>query len=229
MAKDSHPPDEAAHRAIRARLAQPPVVELPLPGRTLRLTSAWGLFSAKAIDEGTALLLGELVALPPPARALDFGCGYGALGLALAALWPDCDVELIDKDVEAVEACAANIAANGLTNAQASLSPGFRDAPPGPYDLIVSNLPAQAGNEALDAILLGAWERLRPGGSLVVVSVTGLRRYVRRRLEAVFGNYHKARQGPRHTVAQGVRAPTNDAQGVRAPTNDAQGVRAASG
>ena len=196
---------EATRRAIRERLAQPPVVEVALPGRTLRLTSAWGLFSAKGIDEGTALLLGELMALPPAPRVLDFGCGYGALGLTLAALWPEAEVALIDKDVLAVEACAGNIAAAGLTNARASLSPGFRDAPPGPYDLIVSNLPAQAGNEALDAILLGAWERLAPSGSLVVVTVNGLRRYVRRRLEAVFGNYHKARQGPRHTVAEGMR------------------------
>ena len=39
MAKDATD-GEAAHRAIRERLAQPPVVELPLPGRTLRLTSA---------------------------------------------------------------------------------------------------------------------------------------------------------------------------------------------
>ena len=196
---------EATRHAIRERLAQPPVVEVALPGRTLRLTSAWGLFSAKGIDEGTALLLGELMALPPASRVLDFGCGYGALGLALAALWPEAEVALIDKDVLAVETCAGNIAAAELTNARASLSPGFRDAPPGPYDLIVSNLPAQAGNEALDAILLGAWDRLGPSGSLVVVTVNGLRRYVRRRLEAVFGNYHKARQGPRHTVAQGVR------------------------
>ena len=179
------------------------MVEVALPGRTLRLASAWGLFSAKGIDEGTALLLGELIALPPASRVLDFGCGYGALGLTLAALWPQAEVALIDKDVLAVETCAANIEAAGLTNARASLSPGFRDAPPGPYDLIVSNLPAQAGNEALDAILLGAWERLGPSGSLVVVTVNGLRRYVRRRFEAVFGNYHKARQGPRHTVAQG--------------------------
>ena len=173
MAKEAIPHGETARQAIRERLAQPPVVEVALPGRTLRLTSAWGLFSAKGIDEGTALLLGELIALPPASRVLDFGCGYGALGLTLAALWPDAEVALIDKDVLAVETCALNIEAAGLTNARASLSPGFRDAPPGPYDLIVSNLPAQAGNEALDAILLGAWERLGPSGSLVVVTVNG--------------------------------------------------------
>ena len=112
---------------------------------------------------------------------------------------------LIDKDLIAVEAAQRNISDNALANARALLSPGFRDAPPGPYDLIVSNLPAQAGNEALDDVLVDAWERLSPGGSLVVVSVSGLRRFIRRRMEAIFGNYHKARQGPRHVVAQAVR------------------------
>ena len=85
------------------------------------------------------------------------------------------------------------------------LSPGFRDAPAGPYDLIISNLPAQAGNEALDEILLDAYEQLRPGGSLVVVVVAGLRRYLRRRLEELYGNYNKAKQGPRHVVGEAMR------------------------
>lgn len=195
----------AEQRAIRERLNAPPIIEMDLPTRSLRLTSAWGLFSAKGVDEGTAMLLNELALLPPPARVLDLGCGYGALGLALAALWPEAEVILLDKDVLAVETCARNIAENELDNARALLSPGFRDAPTGPYDLIVSNLPAQAGNEALDEILLDAWERLAPGGSLVVVTVNGLRRYMRRRLQAIFGNAHKAHQGPRHTVSQGVR------------------------
>lgn len=192
--------------ALRRRLADPPLIEMDLPGHPLRLTSAWGLFSAKGIDEGTALLLNELALLPPQPRVLDFGCGYGALGLALAALWPEADVVLLDKDVLAVETTQRNIDANGIGNARAVLSPGFRDAPEGPYDLIVANLPAQAGNEALDEILADAWERLAPGGSLVVVAVNGLRRYLRRRLEAIFGDYRKARQGQRHTVAQAMRA-----------------------
>lgn len=211
-----HDPGAAERESIRRHLATPPVIEMDLPGRPLQVTSAWGLFSAKGIDEGTALLLNELVLLPPRDRVLDFGCGYGALGLALAALWPDANVVLLDKDVLAVETAQSNIAQNELANARAVLSPGFRDAPDGPYDLIVANLPAQAGNEALDEILINAWERIAPGGSLVVVAVNGLRRYLRRRLEAIFGDYHKARQGPRHTIAQAIRAADTTASEAKA-------------
>ncbi len=199
-------PSPAQERAaVRAHLADLPIVRVEVDDRRLALTSAWGLFSPREVDGGTALLLRELAALPPQGQVLDWGCGYGVLGLALAAGWPQARVTLVDKDVVAVEAARANIAATGLRNAEAWLSPGLRDAPPGPYDLIVSNVPAQAGNEALDQILLDAYDHLQPGGSLVVVSVNGLRRYLQRRMLAIFGAYHKAHQGPHHTVAQAVR------------------------
>lgn len=153
------------------------------------------------------MLLEELAALPPPDRVLDLGCGNGAVGLALAQGWPKSTVELVDKDIVAVETSQANAERNALPNATVRLSAGFRDVPPAPFDLIVSNLPAQAGNEALDELLLGAHDCLRPGGTLVIVTVQGLKRYIRRRLEAIFGDYHKAREGARHVVAEATRQP----------------------
>lgn len=196
---------EVLRRATRAHLAKAPQVEIDIEGRPLRLQSAWGLFSARAVDEGTGLLLRELQALEPPQRVLDFGCGYGAIGLTLAALWPQTAVVLADKDILAVEAVRANIKRNKLANAEVVLSPGFRDIPAGLYDLIVSNLPAQAGNDALDEILVDAYDQLRPGGSLVVVVVSGLRRYMQRRLGELYGNFNKAKQGSRHVVCEAVR------------------------
>ena len=199
-------PDPFPERSdLRAHLQSPPLFTIQVDGAPLTIVSAWGLFSAKQIDEGTALLLQELRALPPQGHVLDLGCGYGALGLVLAKAWPQSRVVLADKDLLAVEAAQANIDRNGLTNARALLSPGFRDVPAGPYDLIVANLPAQAGNEAIDELLLGAYDHLAPGGTIVVVTVLGLRRFLKRRLLAIFGNYHKAKQGARHAVAEATR------------------------
>jgi 16S rRNA G1207 methylase RsmC len=194
---------------LRASLASPPEIEVDVGPRTLHLVSAWGLFSARGIDEGTALLLKEVVAMPPPSTVLDLGCGYGAIGLTLAALWPDATVVCVDKDLLAVETTQANIERNDLSNATAVLSPGFRDAPEGPYNVIVSNLPAQAGNEAIDQLLLEAYEHLAEDGSLIVVTVVGLKRYIKRRLQELFGNYHKVKQGARHIVSETYRAPTD--------------------
>ncbi len=97
------------------------------------------------------------------------------------------------------------------------LSSGFREIPAGPYDLITSNLPAQAGNEALDEILLDAHDELRPDGSLVIVVVNGLRRYLRRRLSELYGNFNKVKQGPRHVVCEAVRPVPGNSYGIPPP------------
>src|SRR5690554_5532873 len=65
------------------------------------------VFSTQRIDEGTLLLL-ENLAAGSPNRILDVGCGYGALGLPIAARWPQADVELIDRDLVAVHWSAEN-------------------------------------------------------------------------------------------------------------------------
>ena len=198
---------------LRGKLARQPQIEYDAGGRTLRFETRHGLFSARAVDGGTALLLRELESVPAQERVLDFGCGYGAIGLALAARWPDARVTLVDSDIRAVEAACANIAANDLTNARALLSPGLRDVGESPFNLIAANLPAQAGNDALDEILLEAHDHLVEGGALALVVVNGLRRYVARRLEMIFGDAHKAHQSKRHTVLEAHKAthkPTAD-------------------
>ncbi|MBI4603932.1 MAG: methyltransferase, partial [Planctomycetes bacterium] len=56
-------------------------------GATLRLEAPRSLFSTAYVDPGTRLLL-ETLPERGPASFLDLGCGYGALGLAVAARYP---------------------------------------------------------------------------------------------------------------------------------------------
>ncbi len=192
--------------SLRESIARQPTIQHDTGAGILTLRTRHGLFSARAIDAGSALLLRELEPVPAQPRVLDLGCGYGAIGLTLASRWPTAAVTLVDTDVRAVEAARENIESNRLANAQAVLSPGLRDVDAGSLDLIVSNLPAQAGNDALDEILLEAHDHLADGGTLVVVVVNGLRRAVQRRLELIFGDANKAHQGHRHTVLEAARA-----------------------
>ncbi len=198
--------------ALREHLARQPVVVIEAGERTLELTTRHGLFSARAIDEGTALLLRQLDDLSPLQRVLDLGCGYGAIGLSLAARWPTSQVDMVDTDIRAVEAAADNIKRNRLDNASATLSDGIREiqANAATYDLVVSNLPAQAGNDAIDQLLLDAYDALKDGGSLALVAVNGLRRYLQRRLADIFGKgqVRKVHQGPRHTVLEAAKLST---------------------
>jgi 16S rRNA G1207 methylase RsmC len=172
-----------------------------LRGAELTFHATWGLFSPKAIDEGTGLLISQLD-VQPHERALDLGCGYGALGLTIAKLAPRGKVDLVDKDFVAVEYAARNAQLNGLSNTTCYLSNGFNQVPAGrTYDLIVSNLPAKIGAEQLSIFLEDAHAHLNPGGRLYVVTISGLKEFIKRHLASTFGNYRKLKQSKTYTAA----------------------------
>ena len=69
------------------------------------------------------------------------------------------------------------------------------------FDLIASNIPAKVGKEALSLYLHDAREHLSSGGRFYVVTVNGLRQFMKRNLNEAFGNYDKLKQGAHYTVA----------------------------
>jgi 16S rRNA G1207 methylase RsmC len=165
----------------------------------LSFRSTWGLFSPREIDAGTRLLL-EHLDVARDADCLDLGCGYGALGVALARLAPEGETWLVDKDFVAVEYAKKNARQNRAANVVVRLSNGFSHVDRR-FDLIVANLPAKTGKELLYLLLCDARAHLAPGGRLYVVTISGLRRFIERNMNEVFGNYRKLKQGRSHTVA----------------------------
>ena len=202
------PADTEAREAWRERVeAYRAGVEFDatLRGHSLRFSSTWGLFSPREVDAGTQLLLEE-IEVAPAADCFDLGCGYGPIGLTLASLAPDGTTLMVDRDYVAVEYANRNAEANGVTNARALLSNGFAEVPPEcRFDLVATNLPAKVGNEMTSILFGDAHDRLRPGGQFVLVTLSGMRKYVQRALEETFGNYEKLRQGRQHTVHRAVR------------------------
>ncbi len=188
-----------------AELRSPIRFDAELAGRRLRLESTWGLFSPREIDAGTALMLRH-VEVAEDAHCLDLGCGYGPIGCTLAALAPQGRTLMVDKDFVAVDFARRNAALNGLTNAEAQLSNGFEQIDPTRcFDLVASNIPAKVGKELLALMLHDARARLSHGGRLYVVTINGLREFMKRNLREVFGNYDKLKQGPHYTVAMAER------------------------
>ena len=182
------------------KLREDIVFEAQVRGQSLRFHSTWGLFNPKGVDAGSRLLI-ERIAAAPDATCLDLGCGFGPIGLALARLCPQGMVHMVDRDFVAVDYARKNAEVNGLTNCRVYLSNGFSQVPPMRFDTIASNLPAKAGNEMLSLIMHGAREHLRPGGSFYVVTIAGLKDYVKRTFGEVFGNYEKVKQGKTHLVS----------------------------
>jgi len=120
----------------------------------LSLDVPWDVFSSQAIDEGTLLLLRNLPA-GEPRSVLDLGCGYGALGLPIAARWPSARCVLIDRDLLAVAAAAHNARALGLRNAEARPGLGYREVAGERFDWVVCNVPARIGPRAIRHLLEG--------------------------------------------------------------------------
>jgi 16S rRNA (guanine1207-N2)-methyltransferase len=151
-----------------------PSIRAELLGTRFRFETAAGLFSADRVDEGTRLLLDHL---PPgsPGSVLDLGCGYGALGLPIAARHPAARCTLVDRNLLAVACAARNAEHHGLTRVQASASLGYRDLPPeARFDWILCNIPARIGDGAIDHLLQEGRRRLLPGGSLHIVVIRDL-------------------------------------------------------
>ena len=166
--------------------------------------STWGLFSPRSVDEGSRLLI-ERLEVESTDVCLDLGCGYGAIGLVMGRLASKGKVYMVDRDFVAVEYAAKNIQANRLRNCDVRLANGFDDLAGLRFDVVAANLPAKVGKELLTILLSDAKRRLRRGGKIYLVTVSGLRIFIKRMCEETFGNYVKLKQGKHHTVAKATK------------------------
>ncbi|MCS5610512.1 MAG: methyltransferase [Candidatus Poribacteria bacterium] len=169
----------------------------------LHFCSTWGLFSPRSIDEGTHLLIDQLE-INEGDTCLDIGCGYGAVGIVMARLSGTGSVCMVDKDFVAVKYSEVNVKQNRVTNCEVIMSNAFSHVPKLRFDVIASNLPANVGKELLKIILVESKGHLKPSGKLYVVTISGLREYIKRQFSEIFGNYQKIKQGKTHTVALAV-------------------------
>jgi 16S rRNA (guanine1207-N2)-methyltransferase len=180
------------------------VFEERLRGHVLTFHSTWGLFNPKGIDEGSRLLIDQ-VQVETDHLGLDLGCGYGPIGLTLARICSRGQIHLVDKDFVAVEYARKNAALNHIHNCQVYLSNAFSHVPDLCFDTIVSNLPAKAGNEMLSIIMHEAHRHLKSGGRFYVVTISGLKEYIKRNFREIFGNYEKVKQSKTYTVSLAIR------------------------
>jgi 16S rRNA (guanine1207-N2)-methyltransferase len=119
----------------------------------------------------------------------------------MARLAPRGTHVLVDKDFVAVDYSRKNAEFNGIANAECFLSNGFDQIGRRRFDLIVSNLPAKVGKELYYLYFHDALAHMNPGARFYVVTISGIRKFVQKAFQEVFGNYAKIKQGSTYTVA----------------------------
>ena len=188
-----------------SRLKKDIVLDVELLGSKFNLHTRWGVFSPRSIDDGTVLLM-KYISADENDVCLDLGCGYGPIGLALARHCSKGQVHMVDKDFVAVELANYNAKNNGINNAKAYLSDAFTHVPNEiRFDQIISNIPAKVGREQLSVILYDAYDALEPGGKITVVTINGLKDFIKANFKSVFGNYKKIKQGQKYIISQAVK------------------------
>ena len=188
------------------KLKQDLLIESDLMGHKLNLKTRWGVFSPRAIDDGTVMFM-KYLDIAEDDKCLDLGCGYGPIGLSVAKSCPQGEVHMVDKDFVAVELSNINAQLNHVNNAQAYLSDAFSAVGKQNYfDQVISNVPAKVGREQLSIILYDAYDALKPGGKITFVTINGLRHFIKDNFKSVFGNYKKLKQGQKYTIAQAIKS-----------------------
>lgn len=122
-----------------------------------------GVFSKKGLDFGTRTLLESFLETERSGKILDFGCGYGPIGIIIAKLSKS-NVTMIDINQRSLAMAQKNALEN---NVQVSIKESnFYEQIEGQYDYIVTNPPIRVGKEALYQILIDAANFLKDTGEL---------------------------------------------------------------
>ncbi|MCF6139483.1 class I SAM-dependent methyltransferase [Pseudalkalibacillus berkeleyi] len=140
-----------------------------LKGKTFRFYSDSGVFSKNEVDFGSRLLIESFEATDVDVNILDMGCGYGPIGLALAASYPKAEITMVDVNERAIQLSKDNARRNQIANVDIFQSNLFENVTKSNYHAILTNPPIRAGKDVVHAIFEQAHTHLLPGGELWIV------------------------------------------------------------
>ncbi|EFQ56640.1 class I SAM-dependent methyltransferase [Streptococcus downei] len=140
-------------------------LRVQLLGEDFHFYTDAGVFSKKMIDYGSQALL-SVLNFSAGQSLLDLGCGYGPLGISLAKV-QNLKVTMVDINQRALELAQKNAKRNGVE--VDTYQSNIYDQVKGQFDQIISNPPIRAGKRVVHDILEGAYDHLKPGGSLTTV------------------------------------------------------------
>ena len=185
------------------------MVETSINSVDLRFETLADLFSPKKLDNGSRSLIEAVEDVKPDYRsALDWGCGWGAIGIYLAKSQPSSSVVAIDSDVAATKTTEANAKLNQTDNLSVVLSHGFDEVDNNiKFDLIASNPPTHRGREVVENMIAHSFDRLENNGVLLIVVEARLKPWIAKQLNKIFGDYKIVSRSNKHVVLMATKIP----------------------
>lgn len=162
-------------------------------GKTFKFITDNGVFSKGKLDEASRMLIEtfDALALPGDGDILDVGCGYGAIGIALAANRQSADVHMVDVNLRAINLAKRNVKLNHIENIHVYESYCYESVKT-KFAHIVSNPPIRAGKKVVQQIIAESTDYLLDNGSLtIVIGKHHGAASAQKKMEEVFGNAHK--------------------------------------
>ena len=125
-----------------------------------------GVFSKRGLDFGTRSLLENIPIDNINGDVLDFGCGYGPIGIYISKNTKS-NVDMIDINERAINLAHKNALLNEV-NVNIFKSDIYENVDK-KYDYIITNPPIRVGKEILYKILFGAEKYLKDNGVMYLV------------------------------------------------------------
>ena len=124
------------------------------------------VFSKKGLDFGTRTLLEAIDIKNINGDILDFGCGYGPIGIYISSKTSS-TIDMVDINERALKLAKDNALINRV-DANIFQSDVYSNISK-KYDYIITNPPIRVGKKILYEILVGAKDYLKENGHLIFV------------------------------------------------------------
>lgn len=135
-------------------------------GRLYTFKTDNNVFSKRGLDFGTRTLLESIDIKTIKGDVLDFGCGYGPIGIIIKSNTGS-NVDMIDINERALKLASKNALINkvDVNIFESNIYNNVNKK----YDYIITNPPIRVGKEILYKILIGAKDYLKKNGHLIFV------------------------------------------------------------
>lgn len=155
-------------------------------GEKMNFDLSLGLFSSNDIDSGSKLLLKTIAQQTDSEQIksiLDIGCGTGVIGISLKKACPDAKVTMCDRDALAVAFSEENSKKNGIDDITIENKLALEGLTDEKYDLLISNIPAKAGETVLEDFFKRSVNFINSTGRVALVIVAPLSDYAEQTID----------------------------------------------